>query len=85
MVDVSGVAVSQGAEKLKCQPLLFDILEKRTGAYSIIKGAVEELANEIPVGLRFDDALESKGVGNLSKSLSLFYPIPAISYLVKLK
>jgi hypothetical protein len=71
VVDIAGMGVAQGAEELEGQPLLLDVLEERPSAKTVVERAVEELADEVAVGVGLDDALESKGVGYIRECLAL--------------
>lgn len=66
MIDISRMTIAQSAKKLEGQPFLLYILQKRSGAESIVERAVKELADEVTVRFGLDNALEPKGVGNVS-------------------
>lgn len=70
MINIPGVAVTQGAEKLKCQPFSFYVFEERPCAQAIVKGVVEILSNEVTIGLGLDNALVSERVRDISEGLS---------------
>lgn len=70
MIDIPGVAVAQGAEKLKCKPFSFYVFEERSCAQAIVKGVVEILSDEVAVGLGLDNALVSKSVRDIGEGLS---------------
>ncbi len=81
VVNVAGMAVAQSAEQLEGEPFFLNVLEERSVADAVVERAVHELADEVSVGLCFDDALEAEGVGDGGKSFSLFYTTQKLALL----
>ena len=70
MVNVSAMAVAQGAQQLESEPPLLYVFKKRSGAEAIVEGVVEELSDQVTVSLCLYCSLVAQGVGDIGKSFA---------------